>query len=622
MGAYWHSYAVVISTQPEVIKQLIEEAANIYKGYERVSEGSEDVTNVYDLTIDGNCILFHSDGYGCYGTDFEDVRMMLFEFLFENYDKALVCYEMVESRQTSVEYAFSASWGKPDGEVDWDDDETFHIYRRVTLNDKDEDEGQFDMGEIWFLPIQAVNQTMPNLAKLVNLAKKTGFSDWAVDPHEYDSEPVILTETLWEISTHLEDELDDYDENLVFDAYTEVKEDYLNLIDYIELDSAEFELPFELPEKFEILIAGFRKNVLSSYRQYSSNNNDEKQKQPDACNGLTLRLRTKNNLMELLQAGKSGAWKVAKGKEKQISHVQIFNWDGSMMLVAAHDVSNSFRRSEDSRLVVALDSKGAKIIKCDPLFQWVGQNPVNYVKETSATSKNDLVEGENTEKDSKSVANQTEFIEPAPHAPEGLTDLSPHLAELCESVYEEPVRLIHWQMKDNNGEQQFSTLFRECRRGWYFQMLLTQNKDKWSSNHRVLPSFLNLLDPDETTWAKLTESATAEDWYALDEIFLNTIIFPNSRVIFAGSDLVGEEVADEAMEKFSFYVPDEDLLPVLLFESRNLGVSLISYFRHSDGFAKENMVSDDNTDVCEVYESLTEAQKRLNQKLSYYRSEA
>ena len=365
------------------------------------------------------------------------------------------------------------------------------------------------------------------------------------------------------------------------------------------------------------------KDVLEMERylqELNSNKVEEEELKNDL--GLTLRLRTKNDLMELLQVGTSGAWKVAKDKEKQIYRVQIFNWDGSMMLEAAHNVSNSFRRSEDNRLVVALDSEDAKIIKCDPPFQWVGQNPVNYVNETSATSKNDLVEGENFEKDSKSVANKTEFIEPAPHAPEGLTDLSPHLAELCESVYEEPVRLIHWQMKNNNREQQFRTLFRECRRGWYFQMLLTQKGDKWTSEHRVLPSFLNLLDPDETTWAKLTESATAEDWYALDEIFLNTIIFPNSRVIFAGSDLVGEEVADEALEKFGFYVPDEDLLPVLLFESRNLGVSLISYFRHSDGFAKENMLSDDNTDVCEVYESLTEAQKRLNQKLSYYQSEA
>ena len=57
MGTYWHSYAGVISTEPEVIKQLIEKAANIQQGYERVSEGREDVTSVYDLTIEGNCIV-------------------------------------------------------------------------------------------------------------------------------------------------------------------------------------------------------------------------------------------------------------------------------------------------------------------------------------------------------------------------------------------------------------------------------------------------------------------------------------------------------------------------------------------------------------------------------------
>ena len=64
------------------------------------------------------------------------------------------------------------------------------------------------------------------------------------------------------------------------------------------------------------------------------------------------------------------------------------------------------------------------------------------------------------------------------------------------------------------------------------------------------------------------------------------------------------------------------MLPVLLFETPNLGVRLISYFRHPDGFAKENMVSDDNTEECQVFDSLTEAQQRLAQKLSYYMSEA
>ena len=360
---------------------------------------------------------------------------------------------------------------------------------------------------------------------------------------------------------------------------------------------------------------------MERYLQELNNNDSDEEEKSNIDNGLTLRLRTKNDLMELLQAGKSGAWKVARGKEKQISRVQIYNWDGSMMLEASHHVSNSYRRSQDNRLIIALN-EDAKIIKCNPPFQWVGQNPVNYVDKTSATAKHNLVKDKNIEQNSELLVNQTEIKEPVPHAPEGFAHVSPQLAELCEAVYGEPVRLVHWQMKDDNGQQQFSTLFRECRRGWYFQMLLTQQQGKWSSEHRVLPSFLNLLEPDETVWAELTKSATAKDWYALDEIFLDTLIYPKSRVILAGSDLVGEEVADEAMKNFGFYVPYEDLLPVLLFEAPNLGVRLISYFRHPDEFAKENMVSDRNTDGCEVFDSLAKAQSRLDQKLSYYISEA
>ena len=90
----------------------------------------------------------------------------------------------------------------------------------------------------------------------------------------------------------------------------------------------------------------------------------------------------------------------------------------------------------------------------------------------------------------------------------------------------------------------------------------------------------------------------------------------------AGSDLVGEEVADEAIEQFGFYVPDENLLPTLVFNNRPLGMHLVSYFRYPDGFAKENMVMDDNAEQCEVFDSLKKAQQRLDQKLSYYANEA
>ncbi len=64
------------------------------------------------------------------------------------------------------------------------------------------------------------------------------------------------------------------------------------------------------------------------------------------------------------------------------------------------------------------------------------------------------------------------------------------------------------------------------------------------------------------------------------------------------------------------------MLPVLFFENSYLKVKLVSYFKHLDCFTKENMISDDNTDQCEVIDSLIEAQQRLNQKLSYYKNES
>ncbi len=36
---------------------------------------------------------------------------------------------------------------------------------------------------------------------------------------------------------------------------------------------------------------------------------------------IVLRLRTRNNLLDILQAGKSGNWKVAQVKEKHISNL-------------------------------------------------------------------------------------------------------------------------------------------------------------------------------------------------------------------------------------------------------------------------------------------------------------
>lgn len=104
---------------------------------------------------------------------------------------------------------------------------------------------------------------------------------------------------------------------------------------------------------------------------------------------LTLRMRTKDNLIELLLAGKSGAWKIGKNKEQEISKVEIFNWDGSLKLEATFDLSNSCR-TEDNRLVVGLSPEDSRIVRCDPPFEWVGQNPVKYFDKNSQDEEEEL----------------------------------------------------------------------------------------------------------------------------------------------------------------------------------------------------------------------------------------
>lgn len=227
-------------------------------------------------------------------------------------------------------------------------------------------------------------------------------------------------------------------------------------------------------------------------------------------------------------------------------------------------------------------------------------------KPSSVTQKNEL----------KATATQV-TDEPPPLAPDGHDELSSQVAQICEITYREPIRLISWVI-EKGDKKPFTALFRERRRGWYFQMLVTEENEKWHTKTRVFPSFLPLLEPDESTWVKLTKKATTEDWCALDQVFLNTLIFPGSEVILAGPDLIGEEVAHEAMVRFGLYVPDEDLLPALLFENRRLGMTLLSYFKHSDGFAKENLVMDNNAQISEVFKSLKNAQEKLEQKLAYY----
>jgi hypothetical protein len=209
---------------------------------------------------------------------------------------------------------------------------------------------------------------------------------------------------------------------------------------------------------------------------------------------------------------------------------------------------------------------------------------------------------------------KSSISEPPAISPEGMEDRNFEIIKVCEAAYpHEKIRLIEWSIKEN---QQFCALFRECRRGWYIQLNTFQNDDgEWISTHKVCSSFLPLLEPDEHLWHKLTVSASSEDWYAIDEIIRLSIKFPESEIRLAGQYLIGESVADEAMEHFGVYVPDKSLLPALLFINKTLNLLLVSYLKHPNGFAKESIVCNDNTNDCYVFSSLKEAHQKLEKDL-------
>ncbi len=393
-------------------------------------------------------------------------------------------------------------------------------------------------------------------------------------------------------------------------------------------------------------------------------------------NKLTLRLRTNDSLLELLAAGKSGKWKVGKNQENAISQVQIFNFEGTLMLEASLDISNT-SRTEHNRLIVGLGAD-AKIIKCDPPFEWKGQNPIKYFNENSQeeteeteeelSSKSIIVEcykkgsqlkirvvspGYNPElnvrfprdlreegarysvesleevqgkyytakgkiekleleQESGSTIENSEVT--TADSDNGLKKNLNQICKICEQVLKTPIKLIDWELEENK----FNLFLRDLAGNRYFEMLLIgNNQGQWSTKYQIHPVFQPLLDT-EGTWMKLTEKATEADWTALDGFFSVMRYIPESTVMLAGENVIGETAIDEALERFCFYIPDEDLLPVFLYENKLLNMIFVSYFKHPDNFAGENMVQDNNAHDSKIFDTLPKAIGIIMQKLDYY----
>jgi hypothetical protein len=88
---------------------------------------------------------------------------------------------------------------------------------------------------------------------------------------------------------------------------------------------------------------------------------------------MILKIRTKDNLEELVRHRNSPSWVIAEYRVNQIKKVEIYQFNGKKVLKADFDLIRS-SRTEDNRLIVAFSN--AIIEEVD--YKWVGQNPIKY----------------------------------------------------------------------------------------------------------------------------------------------------------------------------------------------------------------------------------------------------
>jgi hypothetical protein len=93
---------------------------------------------------------------------------------------------------------------------------------------------------------------------------------------------------------------------------------------------------------------------------------------------VTLQVRTRDNLLELLAKNESGAWVVGKDKFQRITHVQVVNFEGTQMIEGIFDRNASHYiivKDKDRLIIKFLDGH---IINCNIQFT-NPRTPVRYI---------------------------------------------------------------------------------------------------------------------------------------------------------------------------------------------------------------------------------------------------
>ena len=89
-----------------------------------------------------------------------------------------------------------------------------------------------------------------------------------------------------------------------------------------------------------------------------------------------IRVRTRDNLLELLRTGRSGWWIVGEYREPSLRFVEVYSWDGDLVLRGEYEPTQ-VERNSDRRINLAF--KNAKIELVNPPLIWNAQASRYYV---------------------------------------------------------------------------------------------------------------------------------------------------------------------------------------------------------------------------------------------------
>lgn len=321
---------------------------------------------------------------------------------------------------------------------------------------------------------------------------------------------------------------------------------------------------------------------------------------------LTVRVRTKKDLTQLLKQGGSGWWTIAKFRDENLTNIEVYNWDGSLVIKAEYDNKIS-QRNENNKLYLGF--RNAKIETVNPPLKWQGRNPVNYVEDNPSDSANLKVEidhrliDQNLEELIAGVVEKKikELMPPKPEKKEPTR--RELLQDLLSKNYGQEIELLDYQMTNNFVRGWFM----EKRREWYFDFELDLGrKDLGYKPHDFIRNM-----SDEALYEIYPRLKDKEK--ALIFNLIRLTFNYGGEVLFLTEDDFPEDI-----EEYGF-IPQSQCFPIIIYNNTKYKMLGGFYlFNNSKKSLSEQIISDNNDDSVRVFDDGEKAFKHLVKRMDYY----